>query len=149
MSDNENRANCGACRIEAAIGTEEVPHPIDGRLHTCVSIGIGRRPHEFSFGSRIETASEMSPAERKHLEQVRAALAEAWHAAHRTMTKEEFQAAQDELNFVANTMVQIADKLRIGDVRGARVRLERALEAAQKIEREQCNDCGMLCDPGV
>lgn len=27
---------CGACSIEADIGTEEVPHPIDRRLHTCV-----------------------------------------------------------------------------------------------------------------
>lgn len=29
------RGSCEACNIEAAIGTEEVPHPIDARLHTC------------------------------------------------------------------------------------------------------------------
>ncbi len=28
--------DCFACNIEAEIGTEEVPHPIDPRLHTCV-----------------------------------------------------------------------------------------------------------------
>lgn len=28
--------DCIACNIEADIGTEEVPHPIDRRLHTCV-----------------------------------------------------------------------------------------------------------------
>jgi hypothetical protein len=27
---------CKACAIEAEIGTEEVPHPIDARLHTCL-----------------------------------------------------------------------------------------------------------------
>ena len=27
--------DCAACNIEADIGTEEVPHPIDARLHTC------------------------------------------------------------------------------------------------------------------
>ncbi len=27
--------DCRACNIEAEIGTEEVPHPIDTRLHTC------------------------------------------------------------------------------------------------------------------
>lgn len=26
---------CDACGVEAAIGTEEVPHPVDARLHTC------------------------------------------------------------------------------------------------------------------
>jgi hypothetical protein len=29
------RGSCEACNIEASIGTEEVPHPIDARLHTC------------------------------------------------------------------------------------------------------------------
>lgn len=29
---------CEACNIEATIGTEEVPHPVDRRLHTCVEI---------------------------------------------------------------------------------------------------------------
>lgn len=28
--------DCSACIIEAALGTEEVPHPIDPRVHTCV-----------------------------------------------------------------------------------------------------------------
>lgn len=28
--------DCFACNIEAEIGTEEVPHPIDPRAHTCV-----------------------------------------------------------------------------------------------------------------
>lgn len=27
--------SCEACKLEAQIGTEEVPHPIDARLHTC------------------------------------------------------------------------------------------------------------------
>jgi len=27
---------CGACSIEADIGTEEVPHPVDARLHACM-----------------------------------------------------------------------------------------------------------------
>lgn len=27
--------DCLACNIEAEIGTEEVPHPIDPRIHTC------------------------------------------------------------------------------------------------------------------
>jgi hypothetical protein len=27
--------SCEACNIEAEIGTEEVPHPIDERIHTC------------------------------------------------------------------------------------------------------------------
>ena len=26
---------CRACEIEAEIGTEEVPHPVDPRVHTC------------------------------------------------------------------------------------------------------------------
>lgn len=29
--------DCVACNIEADIGTEEVPHPIDRRLHTCLA----------------------------------------------------------------------------------------------------------------
>jgi len=32
ISESEH---CEACSIEARIGTEEVPHPIDPRLHTC------------------------------------------------------------------------------------------------------------------
>ena len=31
----EPQSGCEACDIEARIGTEEVPHPIDNRLHTC------------------------------------------------------------------------------------------------------------------
>ena len=27
---------CSACSFEAAHGTEEVPHPVDKRLHTCI-----------------------------------------------------------------------------------------------------------------
>lgn len=30
--------DCAACNIEAEIGTEEVPHPIDSRLHTCSAL---------------------------------------------------------------------------------------------------------------
>lgn len=30
--------DCVACNIEADIGTEDVPHPIDVRLHTCEKI---------------------------------------------------------------------------------------------------------------
>ena len=29
-------SQCEACSIEACIGTEEVPHPVDSRLHTCL-----------------------------------------------------------------------------------------------------------------
>jgi len=29
------QGNCEACNIEAGIGTREIPHPIDARLHTC------------------------------------------------------------------------------------------------------------------
>ena len=35
------KPSCGACRIEAAIGTQEVPHPVDRRLHTCVDQCFG------------------------------------------------------------------------------------------------------------
>lgn len=31
-----SKIDCAACRIEAKIGTEEVPHPIDPRVHECV-----------------------------------------------------------------------------------------------------------------
>ena len=31
--------DCQACNIEAEIGTEEVPHPIDPRVHTCQRVG--------------------------------------------------------------------------------------------------------------
>jgi len=27
---------CRACKLEAELGTEEVPHPIDARVHSCV-----------------------------------------------------------------------------------------------------------------
>lgn len=30
--------DCLACNIEAEIGTEEVPHPIDARVHTCKKV---------------------------------------------------------------------------------------------------------------
>lgn len=37
-SDAPKHPTCRMCDIEAEIGTEEVPHPIDGRLHTCEKI---------------------------------------------------------------------------------------------------------------
>lgn len=37
FEENEGyHGDCFACNIEAEIGTEEVPHPIDPRVHTCV-----------------------------------------------------------------------------------------------------------------
>ncbi len=37
FEENEDyHGDCLACNIEADIGTEEVPHPIDPRVHTCV-----------------------------------------------------------------------------------------------------------------
>lgn len=37
FDENEGyHGDCMACNIEADIGTEEVPHPIDPRVHTCV-----------------------------------------------------------------------------------------------------------------
>lgn len=33
--DSGYQGTCEACNIEADIGTREVPHPIDARLHTC------------------------------------------------------------------------------------------------------------------
>jgi len=36
---------CQACLIEAEIGTEENPHPVPERFHTCSPVGApGRRP---------------------------------------------------------------------------------------------------------
>jgi len=36
---------CMACSIEAEIGTEENPHPVPERFHTCPPVGAkGRRP---------------------------------------------------------------------------------------------------------
>jgi len=35
------QGNCLACNIETELGTEEVPHPVDPRVHTCV-----RKPNE-------------------------------------------------------------------------------------------------------
>ena len=32
----EYAGDCEACNVEAKIGTEEIPHPIDRRLHTCI-----------------------------------------------------------------------------------------------------------------
>lgn len=29
--------HCEACQIETRIGTEDVPHPVDARLHTCTT----------------------------------------------------------------------------------------------------------------
>jgi hypothetical protein len=29
------RGKCHACNVEAALGTEECPHPVDRRVHTC------------------------------------------------------------------------------------------------------------------
>jgi hypothetical protein len=29
------QGDCHACNIEAALGTEECPHPVDARVHTC------------------------------------------------------------------------------------------------------------------
>lgn len=29
------RYTCRACEVEAEIGTEDVPHPVDERVHTC------------------------------------------------------------------------------------------------------------------
>lgn len=34
-SEFRNGGSCRACNIEAELGTEEVPHPIDPRIHTC------------------------------------------------------------------------------------------------------------------
>jgi hypothetical protein len=34
-TDSGYQGDCEACNIEARIGTREVPHPIDARLHTC------------------------------------------------------------------------------------------------------------------
>jgi hypothetical protein len=33
--DSGYQGDCEACNIEARIGTRDVPHPIDARLHTC------------------------------------------------------------------------------------------------------------------
>jgi len=35
------QTGCEACRIEAAIGTQKIPHPVDVRMHTCVSPCFG------------------------------------------------------------------------------------------------------------
>lgn len=35
------RAKCRACAIEKEIGTVEVPHPVDSRLHACLEGGTG------------------------------------------------------------------------------------------------------------
>lgn len=32
------RSGCRACQMEAEIGTEELPHPIDPRAHTCLEV---------------------------------------------------------------------------------------------------------------
>jgi hypothetical protein len=34
---------CKACEVEAEIGTEEIPHPVDVRLHTCVTLDAHTR----------------------------------------------------------------------------------------------------------
>lgn len=37
-----------------------------------------------------------------------------------------------------------AKKVRVGDIRGARVRVEKALNTLREIEAKHCNDCGIL-----
>jgi hypothetical protein len=46
---------CEACSIEARIGTEEVPHPVDRRLHTCVvPLAVRPRPAVRWFAEAME-----------------------------------------------------------------------------------------------
>lgn len=37
------KGGCRACAVEAEIGTEAVPHPVDARLHTCVALDAKAR----------------------------------------------------------------------------------------------------------
>lgn len=42
------RGGCHACNVEAALGTEECPHPVDHRVHTCATAHI--RPRTLACG---------------------------------------------------------------------------------------------------
>lgn len=59
-----------------------------------------------------------------------------------------FKEAQQQMDFEARRLEEAAAKLRNGDVRGARTRMEFALHEVQVLERECCNENGKLCDPG-
>lgn len=39
-------------------------------------------------------------------------------------------------------------KIKQGDIRGARVRLERLVEVLKEVEESSCNEAGWLNDPG-
>lgn len=49
---------CRACDLEAELGTEECPHPIDSRVHTCQPLGA---PVSLEF-EQIELGEEARPS---------------------------------------------------------------------------------------
>jgi len=42
--------SCRACKAEAELGTEEVPHPVDPRVHSC-------KPENFEYQLRVSLQS--------------------------------------------------------------------------------------------
>lgn len=64
------------------------------------------------------------------------------------MRRREYRDLMSDLNLHARTVEQAAEKMRSGDVRGARVRIAEALAVLVGIEAKYCNESGVLCDPG-
>lgn len=64
------------------------------------------------------------------------------------MLRSEYQEARDEVASLRPTIALASQKCDTGDVRGARVRLERAVEVLRRVEESCCNPSGYLNDPG-
>lgn len=47
---------CRACEIEAEIGTAEVPHPVDARLHVCTNLNPTTRRAMATYHLRAAAA---------------------------------------------------------------------------------------------
>ena len=62
--------DCRACKLEAELGTEEVPHPIDKRVHECflrerAQKSPGQVAHDAYFSSREPNRWAIVPEESK------------------------------------------------------------------------------------
>lgn len=64
------------------------------------------------------------------------------------MLRQEYETALADIRRHRSALMQAAEKVLDGDVRGARVRLEAALDDLYRVEQNYCNDCGVLSDPG-
>lgn len=64
------------------------------------------------------------------------------------MLRAEYRQAQADIEAHVGAIMQAAQKCGSGDVRGARVRLESALETLRRVEADCCNPMGYLTDPG-